>query len=81
MIDGLNDVTEISYVLALSPLVAGRPTGVTTRSVGPPINLDHFFLDDDILVTMGVKDVTMASSVISVMRALERHKLCADIMD
>lgn len=79
--DGLNDVTEISYVLALSPLKApqAQKSYWSSEKVQPTYP-DHFFLDDSILVTLGVKDVAMASSIITVEKALARHRLCEDIV-
>ena len=80
LLAGTNDTEQIHYALAMAPIV---PSDLD-RSLAPPryepgILPNHFFLDDDLLITFGANDNEMESTVMPVRDALGRHKMCVDL--
>ena len=80
LLAGTNDTEQIHYALAMAPIV---PSDLD-RSLAPPryepgILPNHFFLDDDLLITFGANDNEMESTVMPIRDALGRHKMCVDL--
>lgn len=74
---GTDDINDINYVLAFSPVTAHDLDSRQPYVPPPPGVLDdHFFIDDHMLLTLGKNDNVMMSTVVSVEEAMGRQKLC-----
>lgn len=70
----------VNYVLSMSPLERSdyddqAPRKKTHVAVLP----DHFFLDDEAILSFGHGDREMYTTVIPLTELLGRHKMCEDL--
>lgn len=69
---------EIGYALTMAPV---QPSDLDPSSIPPAYTPrgympSHFFINDQILLTMGHHDQAMVSTLISMEDALGRHQMC-----
>lgn len=75
MLDGLrDDIREINYALSLSPVRTHR--NAKQERDDPDYLPNHFFLDDDVLITLGHEDISMATSIVPLQELISRQKFC-----
>lgn len=75
-VDGLN-LRDINFALSLTPLEAHDLNHAIAPKRTPRAYLpSHFFADDEIMITFGVQDEEMATTVLSMEEALSGHMDC-----
>lgn len=77
--DGFDDFHFINYAAAITPLPPSYldPSLTMTMAESAEAYLpDHFFLDDLVVMSLGVRDWEMANIVLGFDQLLGRHKMC-----
>lgn len=68
----------INYAAAITPLPRSYLNATYPHAESPqPYLPDHFFLDDLMIMSLGVRDWEMANIVLSFEELLGRHQMCS----
>lgn len=78
-VDGL-ELRDINFALSLAPLEEhDLNPSVPPKRTPRPYLPSHFFADDKIMISFGVRDEEMATTVLTMGEALGGHQMCADV--
>ncbi|WVW87136.1 hypothetical protein I302_109193 [Kwoniella bestiolae CBS 10118] len=76
-LNGCDDENDINYALSLAPIPeSDLDLTVKQRKTPQIVQPDHFFLDDQMLITMGHNDKEMTSVLTTVREILGRQHMC-----